>query len=152
MPSKHVETRVIVDATPEQVYAILTDFEAYPRWCRQLRPKLGGDEHAGVRAGTRLWLQVRPSPLPIPCRLEVTDRGRELRWVGGPPGLLYGSHYFELRAVPGEPGKTEVVHAETFSGLLVPLLWPLMEGQLHRLYEGMNRGLAARTRELASRG
>ena len=152
MPSKHVETRITVDASPEQVYAILTDFESYPRWCRQLQLKLGGDERDGVRVGKRVWLRVNPSPVPIPCRLEVTDRGRELRWVGGPVGLLYGSHYFELRPVAGEPDKTEVVHAETFSGLLVPLLWPVMKGQLHRLYEGMNEGLAVRARELAARG
>lgn len=146
MASRHVETRILVDASPERVFAILTDLDDYPSWNRVLSMTLrdGGE----VRRGARIWLKVKPSPLPIPCVLTVVEPGRELRWTGGPKGIAQGSHYFELHSVEGEPDKTEVVHAETFSGLLVPLMWPLMSGQLHRLYSALNEGLAARARQV----
>jgi len=144
MASKHVETRIIVDASPARVYEVLTDFGAYPSWCRQLSLRLR--DGGGLRPGARAWLFVKPSPLPVPCRIVVTEEGRELRWIGGPRGLIHGSHSFELRPVDGEPDKTELVHAETFTGLLVPLIWPLASGRLERIYAAMNEGLAARAR------
>ena len=143
MFSRHVETRILVEASAPRVFEILTDFDAYPRWNRVLRLSLKGE----ARAGTRARLHVQGSPLPIPVRLEVVEPGRELRWGGGVPGMMFGSHYFELRPVPGAREQTELVHAETFSGLMVPLMWPLMRPQLERLYSAINDGLAAFVRE-----
>ena len=138
MPSKQVETRVIVEASPARVYEVLSDLANYPSWNRVLKLSIKGELRAGVRAR----LSVKGSPLPIPVRFEVVDPGRELRWTGGPPFILRGSHYFELHGIPGETDRTEVIHAEEFSGVLVPLMWPVMLPQLQRLYTAINEGLA----------
>ena len=44
------------------------------------------------------------------------DRGRELRWIGGLPGLFLGEHYWRLDEAPD--GRVCVSHGEEFSGLV----------------------------------
>jgi hypothetical protein len=56
----------------------------------------------------------------------AAEPGRVLRWRGRVllPGLCDGVHEFVLAA---SAGGTRLVHAEEFSGLLVPLLGGAME-------------------------
>jgi hypothetical protein len=50
--------------------------------------------------GAWLTLSLAKLPVVVPVLVEVAS-GVELRWVGGPPGLFRGSHYFRLREVEG---------------------------------------------------
>ena len=104
----------------------------------RLRPWRGD----ALRVGRRSWLSLISFPVPVvvPVRGSVTEPGRELCWIGGPWGVLRGRHYFELRELDAG---TELIHGERFEGLLLPLLWPRMEGELDRLYGGINEALAA---------
>lgn len=137
--AKQTRTRILIAAPVSEVWAALADLRAYPRWnpVLSLRPWRG----AQLGAGRRAWLslKLRRVPLFVPVRVEVVDPGRELAWVGGPRGVLRGRHFFTLREV--EAG-TELTHGEDFDGLLLPLMWPAMAGQLERLYTSLNEGLA----------
>ena len=139
MPSRSTRTEITIPAPPEQVWAALRDLASYPRWnpVLSLSP-WGADE---PRVGARAWLKIKliAVPMLVPVVFESTSIER-LCWSGGPWGLMRGEHYFELRAVEGG---TELVHGENFRGLLVPLLWPLMEPVLEELYTSINDGLAA---------
>lgn len=140
MPSRTTDTRIVIDASPAQVWDALLELDAYPRWntVLGLRPWRRGR----LRQGRRAWLVLKPFPVPVvvPVVVEEASEGRELRWAGGPWGLLRGHHFFRLRELDG---KTELVHGEQFEGLLLPLLWPRMEGELQRLYTSLNAALAA---------
>jgi hypothetical protein len=138
VPSRHTQTSIVIPAPLAEVWRALADLDEYPRWNPLIR--LRPWNRAGLREGGRAWLTLSLSKLPVlvPVLVEVAS-GEELRWIGGPPGLFRGSHYFRLREVEGG---TELIHGEDFRGLLLPLMWPVMEGQLDRMYRQVNESLA----------
>lgn len=70
----------------------------------------------------------------------MVDKDRELRWRGRliVKGLLEGAHYWVLSR--NASGGTDIVHGETFKGLLV---WIIKPEELRVEFERMNRDMAA---------
>jgi len=140
MFTQHARTRIVIAAPPTAVWEALSDVRNHGRWNPAVR--LSPWRGEPLRAGRRAWLSLKlfKVPLIVPVLVEVAEPDRELRWAGGPWGLLRGRHYFELRELDGA---TELIHGERFEGLLLPLLWPLLAGELDRLYRSINEALAA---------
>lgn len=125
-----VETTTFIEAPPERVWAELIDFEAYTEWSPVLR-RISGDPIVGARLsvtvvgpGGREWV-FRPRILDVrPCAL--------LRWRARllMPGLLTGVHEFALRQ---ERNGTRLIHADNFSGFLVPIVGRLLAGNESRM-------------------
>lgn len=138
MPRRQTQTSIVIPAALDEVWRALADLDQYPRWNPLIR--LRPWNRAGLREGGRAWLTLTLAKLPVvvPVLVEVAS-GQELRWIGGPPGLFRGRHYFRLRALEGG---TELTHGEDFRGLLLPLMWPLMAGELDRMYRQVNESLA----------
>ena len=139
----HIVSTVDISASPTRVWAILTDFAAYPLWNPFIRSLVGGQ-----RPGGRLRVTAQPeggSPMSFKPTLLVFDPERELRWKGrlGLPGLFDGEHYFEL-AEPA-PGRVRLIHGERFSGLLVPVVFRgAMRQGIERGFNAMNQALKRR--------
>jgi hypothetical protein len=117
---RHLETEIEIAASPEKIWAILTDFPAMPTWNPFIRAIRGRPAE-----GERLEVLLAPpgqSPMRFRPTLLVLTPARELRWRGslGVPGLFDGEHMFRLDTI--SPSHTRFLHAETFSGLLVPLI------------------------------
>src|SRR4029453_14008663 len=94
--SKQLRAEVEVEASPERVWEVLTDFAAYRQW----NPFI---VHGAGQAvpGRPLELRLRlPRPPPTRTRPEVVGPapGRRLRWLGRllVPGLFDGEHSFTL--------------------------------------------------------
>ena len=79
----------------------------------------------------------------VPPTIRRVDPNRELRWLGRLllPKVFDGEHIFELHS---RNGGTRFVQRETFSGLLIPLLWGSMKAPTRRGFEAMNEALKAR--------
>jgi hypothetical protein len=60
-----------------------------------------------------------------------------------------GRHRFELEAL--EDGRTRLTHRETFTGLLVPLLWGSLVGPTTAGFERFNTAFAARSKAASQR-
>jgi hypothetical protein len=144
--SRSLETRVRIVAPVGVVWQVLTDTAAFAEWTDDV-----GFRDA-LRAGASLPMRVRlfGVRLTVPVALEAVEPERELRWRGGPPGVFVGSHYFRLGAAPD--GGTELVHGEDFRGVAVPLLLPVLRGELLRLYGRINDGLRGRAEAIAATG
>jgi hypothetical protein len=142
--SRNLETRVRIDAPPEAVWRVLGDLAGFADWCEDVAfPEPAAE---GERAPMRVRLfGVR---LTVKVRFERVEGPHELRWRGGPAGLFEGSHYFRLAPAPG--GGSELRHGEDFSGLALPLLFPLLSGELSAFYDRINAALKGRV-EAASR-
>ncbi len=136
MTSRHTELRI--DVPPERVWQILTDFGRYPSW-NPLIPYAEGDVREGARLKMRIELPGGPG-MTIRPRLMRVDPPRELRWQGRlfVPRLFDGEHIFELRP---ESGGTRFVQRERFGGLLVPLVWGVLEGPTRQGFVAMNEAL-----------
>ncbi len=133
------ETETMIEASPREVWKHLADFERHDDWSRHF--KLRGRPEAGTAGRVELVLFGRSAVAPV--RIEKVEEARELRWRGGPKGLVTGNHYFIMEGRDGGH-KTHVRHGETFSGLIAPLVWALLKGQLRPAYAGFNQDLKQR--------
>jgi hypothetical protein len=108
-----VTATIQIDATPAQVWAVLTDLASYPQW-NPLFPEASGE----LTAGSRISLKSRPSsgrPMTIRPRIVTVRPAAELRWVASLPGIIGGEHAFVLI---GADGGTRLQQSETFRGVL----------------------------------
>lgn len=133
------ETEVTIDAPPDVVWKHLVDFDRHRDWSRSF--KLQGRAVVGERGRVEFPLFGRAARWPV--WIDRVDREQELRWRGGPAGVMTGSHYFALQGIDGGR-KTRLRHGETFSGVLAPLLWPFLKSGLGPSYGRFNEDLKRR--------
>jgi len=142
-----LSTSVEIDAPTETVWAVLTDFDAYPEW----NPFMTITGRA--TEGARLTVELRPPGKRAttfrPTVTRVTEQ-RELRWRGHllVAGLYDGEHRFELELL--DDGRTGFTQAETFGGLLVGPINRWLGDATREGFERMNAALKARAESLAS--
>jgi len=140
--AKTIATSIDIKAAPDLVWKALVDFESYPEWNPFIRKVWGVPE-----PGTRIRFIFE---LPRGFRMKASasilsaDPCRELRWAGRLPlrGVIRAEHYHVL--TPLGNGGTRLDHGEHFSGLLVPLLWPMLRGKGRRVYLDFNEAIRKR--------
>lgn len=140
MFERYIETAIDIMAPPERVWAILTDFAAYPSWNPYIvsaygKPAAGAWLEVHIQRRGRRTMMFRPTVL-------VADVNRELRWRGRllMPGMFGGEHFFRIE---DRSGTVHFVHGQAFSGLLVGLIrGPLSTTRAG--FEAMNLALKER--------
>lgn len=137
-----LHTEISIDASPKQIWGVLTDFPGYQFWNQSI-PHAEGE----AKAGTLLRVVIQwPGLKSSPYELEILDAlpERELRWLGhfGKTGLMDGDHRFVLE--PTVEGRTKVIQSEYFSGLLVPFFAPWLKKNVLSGFEQMNVALKNR--------
>lgn len=138
--TRRIDTEILIQAPPQRVWSVLTDFAAYSQWNPFIVSITGRAEW-----GERLAVHIQAGGkqhLFKPVVLQATAPTR-LRWLGrlGVPGLFDGEHGFEL--IPEGAG-TRLIQTESFQGFLVPLLWRKVEPTTRAGFEAMNQALKAR--------
>lgn len=109
--------RRTINASPEKVWAVLTDAAGYPAWNTAV---------VSLRGRIALGEKVRLVSAVDPKRtftLRVTELARPHRmvWASGMPlGLFKGVRTYELS--PTGDGGTEFSMVEVFSGPLAPMI------------------------------
>lgn len=136
-----LRTEIAIDAAPETVWAILTDLGAYGDWNPFITSARGM-----LAVGQRLVNRLEPPggrALTFKPTVTRVEDERHFEWLGrlGLPGLFDGRHRFEL--VPVGVG-TRLIHAERFTGVLVPLLKRRLDAPTRAGFEAMNVALKAR--------
>jgi hypothetical protein len=106
-----------IEASPESIWAILTDAPAYPEW------DPGVDRIEGrIAPGEKITAFTKLSPgRAFPVKVTEFVPGRKMTWSGGMPlGLFKGERTFTL--APQGNGAIEFTLREVFSGPLLPLI------------------------------
>ncbi|GIH91726.1 SRPBCC family protein [Planobispora siamensis] len=139
-----IRTEVEIDASPEKVWRVLTDFAAYPEW-NPFIVSARGEARVGARLTNKLSNDGRVMTFS-PTVLAATP-GRELRWIGRfvMPGITDGEHYFLIEDLGG--GRSRLVQGETFTGALVPFAGKLLD--VADDFAAMNTALKARAEKTA---
>lgn len=137
-----IRTETQIDAPAERVWAILTDFDAYPSWNPFMR-RISGE----ARRGRTLYVRSEPPgtrPITIRATVLNVEPQRELRWLGRVllPGLFDGEHVLEIERLDG--GSVRFVQRERVIGLAVPILQRFVEAHLRAGFEAMNEALKVR--------
>lgn len=114
-----ISTTIDIQASPDAVWEVLTDFAAYRDWNPFMKRIEGVPE-----VGTKLVVHMSPPGgrgITFKPTVLAASPGRELRWLGklGVRGLFDGEHSFILTA--NADGTTQLSHGERFTGILVPL-------------------------------
>jgi len=111
---RQVTAEIQIDASPERVWAVLTDLARYAQWNPLFREASGQ-----IVVGGRLTLKaVQPATerlMTVRPRVLAAEPGRELRWAASLPGIMTGEHSFTLSSADGG---THLVQTETYRGLL----------------------------------
>jgi hypothetical protein len=143
-----IRSQVTIEASAQEVWDTLTDFESYGEWNpgferAEGRAEVGETLHITFAKKGGRTMTMRPTVL-------VADPGRELRWLGRLflPGIFDGEHRFEIHE--SEPGRVTFVQGERFRGMLVPFLRKMIEVDTLSMFEKVNDALVARLRERAA--
>ena len=138
---KDLYTEVTIDAPPERVWEILSDFASFGDW-NPFMPKASGD----LRVGGRLEILMKPpggKAMTIKPTVLAFDENKELRWLGSlmMRGIFDGEHIFELQ--PSGDG-TKLIHHEKFRGILAMPIMAMINKSTLAGFEALNAALKAR--------
>ena len=134
--AKEIKTEILINATPEKVWTILTSFENYPAWNPFIK-SINGE----VKVGNKITVKIEPPEekgMTFKPKVLIYEINKELRWIGYLlfPGLFDGKHKFEL--IDNGNGTTIFRQSEKFSGILI---WLLNIENTKKGFELMNKKL-----------
>jgi hypothetical protein len=140
-----LDAQIEIDAAPERVWRILTDFADYPEWNPFIvraagEPRVGERLDVSIKTGRRKAVTFKPRVLEF-------EPGRLLRWKGRwfLPYLFDGRHALTVAPLPG--GRTLFRSREEVTGILLPFLGAAMRDS-QAGFEALCRAL----KERAERG
>ena len=131
-----ITTDIIINATPEKVWSIFSDFKNYPAWNPFIK-SIGGDVKLGNTITARIQAPESKEMIFKPKVLTYIDNS-ELSWLGHLlfPGLFDGKHRFALTL--NDNGTTTFTQSEKFSGILIPLFKKQLNINTKQGFEHMN--------------
>ncbi len=142
-----VRTSIHIRASPEKVWSVLTDFDSYGAWNPFIK---------SIKGEVALSQVIEAHVCP-PASNEMTfkpvvlvfEENKELRWRGKLlfSGIFDGEHRFVPKA--NEDGLTEFIHAEKFSGILVPFMRKMLNGRTKNGFVKMNEALKKKVESLS---
>ena len=142
---REIRTEMQISASPEKVWALITDFKNWKNW-NPIVNAVSGDAALGAKLRvTMRGKDGKDGGAYEPILLEYSAPSL-LRWRGKMmAGFLFtNDKIFELKST--NVG-TLLVHRETFNGLLVPLFWSKMEKWVPSMLDSMNKALKKKAEE-----
>ncbi|WP_300666122.1 SRPBCC domain-containing protein [Fluviicola sp.] len=136
--TKEIRTEITIEATPEKVWNILTDFNAYPDWNPFITSISGKAEK-----GSALTVKIKPTDgkaMTFKPTVLTAKKHHELSWLGRLffKGLFDGEHKFEL--IDRGNGTLTFVQSEKFKGIFVGIF---KTAKTESGFHAMNRKLKA---------
>jgi hypothetical protein len=118
---KTYEATSTIEASPDAVWAILTDAPAYSDWDSGVERVDGR-----IAPGEKLKVVSQANPgRAFPVKVTEFAPGQKMTWSGGMPlGLFKGVRTFTLS--PQRAGTTTFAMREEYTGPLLPLIWRSM--------------------------
>lgn len=143
---RNIQTSIEINAAPEKVWRILTDFTAYPSWNPFVK-SISGHAQVGQKL-TVLLGSGEKGGMKFSPRVLKAEPNHELRRLGKLlfKGLFDGEHYFRIE--PIETEKVRFVRGENFSGALVALFYPSMQSDTESGFSAMNAALKRRAENI----
>jgi hypothetical protein len=112
------EASATIEATPDAIWAILTDAPRYADWDSGVERVEGR-----IAPGEKITVYSKVNPgRAFPVAVSEFAPGQKMVWSGGMPlGLFKGTRTFTL--TPQASGATTFTMREEYTGPLAPLIW-----------------------------
>jgi hypothetical protein len=124
IPPGEVRSQVDVNASADQVWAVLTDFSSYPIWNPFIYPLKGE-----LRTGSPLEVTIHPGSQTITYQATMiaVNRARELTWSGRTfsGGVFETTYSFTIE--PLESGGVRLVSHESHKGFAAILAFGVLK-------------------------
>ena len=116
---KEIRNEIIINASPDYVWHILTDFSKYSQWNPFIRTIEGMVEPGALIEAQIGFYNFDSKPLLLKVVWVEPNQALRLRRQLFIPGIFDTEYVFEIE--PLGPNQTKLIHREIFSGLLAPL-------------------------------
>ena len=141
---KELRTEIVINASPEKVWQVLTDLDRYPEWNPFICHAIGK-----VKIGEPVDIDFQPDSqgLKLHCTVDRNQPNRELSWKYHVthPLLFRGEHIFTIEPL-GE-NSVRFTDCEEFNGLLVFTQAKDIDTNTKRGFEAMDKALKARAEQ-----
>ena len=139
---KVLHTEIEMQASKEQVWQMLTDFDSFPGWNPFIRHIKGE-----AKVGAKLEVTLQPSGargMTFKPTILVVEPNHILSWLGRLllPRLFDGEHSFTIEVL--DENRIRFTQSEKFTGILVPFLARSLDTDTKRGFTEMNQALKAR--------
>lgn len=134
MAHKEIKTTIQINATPQRVWEVLTDFDQYKNW-NPFISLVKGDFIVGEKISiTAGGMKFKPEVLEY-------NKYEEIRWLGNLlfKGLFDGEHSFVI--IDNGDGTSTFNHEEVFNGILVGLFSNKLDTETKEGFIQMNNEL-----------
>ncbi|MFY9465632.1 MAG: SRPBCC domain-containing protein [Sediminibacterium sp.] len=135
---KRIKTEIIINASKEKLWVLLTNFNGYPNWNPFIRSiegelKKGGRLKNTLQNGEKIMVFK-------PIVLEVVPF-HSFSWLGSlwVKGLFDGRHYFCIEEIA--PNQVKLIHGEDFSGILSTAILKQVGEDTRKNFVDMNQAL-----------
>ncbi len=144
---KTIETSILINSSPEEVWSLLTDFSRMSEWNPFIH-HISGVVEKGNTIKVTAQLPGGKGMTFNPVLLNV-DENKEMRWKGKflIPGLFDGEHYFRIEEVDSR--HIRFIHGEIFSGFLIFFLGGMLK-DTEKGFNQMNEALKSRAEKQKS--
>ncbi len=136
-----IKTEIIINASKEKVWEILTDFKGYHNWnpfiIRSEGEAIAGKKLKNTMINGKGTMTFKPVILSVKP-LAYFD------WLGslGFKGIFDGHHYFEIEEV--RTGQVKFIQGENFSGILSKPILKKIGQQTMENFVRINKALKVR--------
>ena len=140
--TRTITTQIEISAAPEKVWDVLTNIAAWKEWSPIIK-----DSSGSAKSGSKLTITMvsdegkdgKPGPKYEPT-VTTFDEAKNMTWTAtmGPGFVMTNGKVFELQAT--ETG-TLLIHKETFSGMMVPMMWSKVQQNVPKMLDSMNEAL-----------
>lgn len=137
--AKEIKSEILIHASPEKVWAVLTDFSNYPNWNPFIKSIKGE-----MKVGNKITARIEPpesNGMTFKPTVLAFETYKELRWMGHLlfSGLFDGEHTFQL--IDNGNGTTTFKQSEHFKGILVPFFNKSLDNNTTNGFRQMNQKL-----------
>lgn len=134
--AKNIKTEILINATPEKIWSILTNFGNYPNWNPFIK-SINGE----IKVGKKIRAEIEVSQskgMTFSPKILTFVTNKELSWLGHLlfTGVFDGEHKFEL--IDNANGTTTFIQSEKFTGILVPLFKKQLDNNTKKGFDAMN--------------
>jgi uncharacterized protein YndB with AHSA1/START domain len=132
------QASIDIDASPDRVWAVLSDVERWPEWTASMTEVKRLDA-TGFGVGSRVRIKQPKLPATV-WRVTSFEPGRSFDWVASGPGARTVARHI---IAPQDGGSTVTLSIDQ-SGVLGSLIGLLLTGMTRRFFEMEAQGLKQR--------